>query len=151
MRKTPILLLSTLTVSLFSSTLKVSSVIGQGTVGFSENTDILLKSGFFYLTYDELVTCGISGSDPLTYSLKQNYPNPFNPVTTIKFSLPEEQFVKITVYNILGKEVSKLVNGKLNAGRHDVLFDGSNLTSGQYFYKISAGKFTKINKMLLIK
>ena len=81
----------------------------------------------------------------------QNYPNPFNPSTTIKFALPKSEFVKIRVYDMLGKEVATLVNEQLQAGYFEYTFNASNLSSGLYFYKIDAGYYTDIKKMVLIK
>ena len=88
---------------------------------------------------------------PDDFVLNQNYPNPFNPSTTISFELPSESFVSLKVYNVLGKEVATLVSEKLVAGRYDVTFNGSQLTSGVYFYRLQAGKYTKINKAMLLK
>ena len=88
---------------------------------------------------------------PDNFSLAQNYPNPFNPTTKIKFSLPENTSVKLRVFNILGKEVETLVNSRLNAGTYEVNFNASKLSSGVYFYKLEAGSFTDIKKMVLVK
>ncbi len=94
---------------------------------------------------------------PLKYTLEQNYPNPFNPTTSIRFSLPEAAKVKLVVYNIIGEKVAELVNGKMEAGIHSVIFDAAELTSGVYIYKIvtdySGGTRNNIKsmKMLLIK
>jgi len=85
------------------------------------------------------------------YKLNQNYPNPFNPVTTISYQIPNDGFVTLKVYNILGKEVASLVNGQKTSGRYNVQFDGSKLTSGIYFYKISAGDYSATKKLILIK
>jgi subtilisin family serine protease len=85
------------------------------------------------------------------YLLYDNYPNPFNPSTTIIFDLPEENYVEIKVYNIQGQIVANLVDNVFEAGRHTVQFDGDNLTSGVYFYKLTAGYFQDIKRMLLIK
>ncbi len=85
------------------------------------------------------------------YTLMQNYPNPFNPVTNISFTLPEKANVKLTVYNILGKEIATLINGNLSAGEHTVSFDASNLSSGVYFYRIQAGNFTSTRKMTYLR
>jgi hypothetical protein len=85
------------------------------------------------------------------YSLMQNYPNPFNPTTTIKFSIMKPEFVKLAVYDITGKEVSVLVSTQMTAGNYTVDFDASKLSSGIYFYKIFAGDFTGVKKMMLIK
>ncbi len=88
---------------------------------------------------------------PDKYNLSQNYPNPFNPTTRIRYSLPENAHVSLIVYDILGRQVAELVNGEAAAGTHEAVFDGSRLASGVYFYKLTAGKFTQINKMLLMK
>jgi photosystem II stability/assembly factor-like uncharacterized protein len=85
------------------------------------------------------------------YELAQNYPNPFNPFTTIRFSIPEESFVKLKIYNLLGQEVAALINGVEEAGEKVKVFDASGLPSGVYIYKITAGKFTDSKKMILIK
>ncbi len=88
---------------------------------------------------------------PNNFVVYQNYPNPFNPSTMIKFGLPEDAQVTVEVFNIVGEKISTLVNGNLKKGYHQVTFDASGLQSGVYFYKISAGKFSAVKKMLLIK
>ena len=88
---------------------------------------------------------------PQSYSLDQNYPNPFNPTTVIRYSLPENARVNLVVYDILGRQVAELVNGEVGAGYHQVEFNASRLASGIYFYRLTADKFTQINKMLLMK
>ncbi len=88
---------------------------------------------------------------PLVFSLSQNYPNPFNPTTNIKFSIPAAGEVRLAVYDITGKEVTALINSYLNAGAYTVDFNASHLSSGVYFYKITAGSFTETKKMVLIK
>ncbi len=93
----------------------------------------------------------ISGIVPEKFSLYQNYPNPFNPVTNIKFDLPKDEFVKITLFDILGREVSVLSNELKKAGTHELNFNASNLSSGTYFYRIEAGDFVDTKKMILIK
>jgi hypothetical protein len=85
------------------------------------------------------------------YKLSQNYPNPFNPTTKISFSLPKNSDVKLVVYDILGKEVTTLVNDHRTAGTHSVEFNASNLASGVYLYRIEAGDFRDVKKMMLIK
>lgn len=88
---------------------------------------------------------------PAKYSLSQNYPNPFNPSTTIRFSLPRAAQVKLTVYNALGQQVVELLNERKPAGEHTVTFDGRNLSSGVYYYRIDVGEFRKVRKMILLK
>ncbi|MGE5365164.1 MAG: T9SS type A sorting domain-containing protein [Bacteroidota bacterium] len=85
------------------------------------------------------------------FELAQNYPNPFNPSTKIKFSLPEKSAVSLRVFNSLGQEVSTLVNGEMEAGTHEASFNASGLPSGIYVCKISAGKYSAVRKMMMIK
>ncbi len=88
---------------------------------------------------------------PLQYSLEQNYPNPFNPSTTISYSIPEDGFVKLAVYNMLGEEVTTIVNTTQKAGKYDVNFNASKLSSGVYVYRIEAANFTSSKKLMLMK
>lgn len=88
---------------------------------------------------------------PRVFSLLQNYPNPFNPATEIKYALPKASVVKMVVYDLTGREVMTLVNETKQAGNYTVKFDGSNLASGVYFYKLTAGDFSDVRKMVLIK
>mgnify|MGYP002348093208 CR=1 FL=1 len=85
------------------------------------------------------------------FSLSQNYPNPFNPTTKIKIEIPKSSFVKLIVYDVLGKEVARLVNEKLNAGMYMYDWNASNYSSGIYFYRLTSGDFTELKKMVLIK
>lgn len=86
-----------------------------------------------------------------SYFDAKNYPNPFNPVTTINYTLKETSFVKLTVYDRLGREVKTLVDENQNAGTHTVEFNGSNLPSGIYFYRIKTNDKTEVHKMILAK
>ena len=88
---------------------------------------------------------------PDKYSLSQNYPNPFNPVTTIKFDIPKDNFVTLKIYDMLGREVATLVNNKLSGGTYSLNWNASQFTSGIYFYKIQAGEFTDVKRMILVK
>jgi len=88
---------------------------------------------------------------PKDFRLYNNYPNPFNPVTTIKFDIPKSSFVKIVIYNILGKEVSRPIEQRLEAGRYMLYFDASTLSSGTYFYSIEAAEFRDTKKMIVLK
>jgi hypothetical protein len=85
------------------------------------------------------------------FILNQNYPNPFNPTTKISFTIPTSQFVKLKVYDILGNELITLINDELQVGNYIIDFNGSDLSSGIYIYKLQAGNFSKSNKMLLLK
>jgi len=90
-------------------------------------------------------------NQPRGFKLLQNYPNPFNPSTTIKFEVPEQSFVTIKVYNILGQEVATLVNGVKKAGSYEDTFNASNLSSGIYFYRLKTRENTLTKKMILLK
>jgi len=86
-----------------------------------------------------------------TYSLSQNYPNPFNPSTRISYNVDEPGLVQLKVYNVLGVEVATLVNAQQNSGNYTVVFDAARLSSGVYFYSLSANNFTQTRKMILEK
>jgi len=88
---------------------------------------------------------------PTKFSLEQNYPNPFNPSTTIAYSIPKETQVSLKIYDVMGREVVEVVNGKQSAGDYNVEFDAASLASGTYFYKLTAGEFISVKKMVLLK
>jgi len=95
-----------------------------------------------YSAYDKIA--------PIEFSLSQNYPNPFNPSTLIKFQLPAQSFVFLKVYDVLGNEIATLVNEEKSVGTYEVEFSAVNLTSGIYFYRLSAGTFVETKKMILL-
>lgn len=104
--------------------------------------------------YEYFIMSGIAEIGvPEKFTVEQNYPNPFNPSTTIGFSIPQNAFVSLKVYNVSGKEIATLVNSQKTAGNYSVNFnaDTYNLSSGIYFYKISAGNYTEVKKLTLIK
>jgi len=93
---------------------------------------------------------------PATFVLNQNYPNPFNPTTQIQYGLPRQSNVKLTVHNVLGQEVARLVEGEQEAGFHEVQWNGRNengtpVASGVYLYRIQAGEFVRTSKMVFLK
>jgi hypothetical protein len=88
---------------------------------------------------------------PNKFILYNNYPNPFNPTTNISYSLPQTSFVTLKVFDLTGREVSTLVNEQKSAGKYEVEFNGGNLSSGIYFYRISSGNFSQTKKLVLIK
>jgi photosystem II stability/assembly factor-like uncharacterized protein len=144
---------------------------GWSTIGFKEGqgtssepeaysyTDRDLPSGKYLYRLKQVDFDGsykysktvIIETKPLDFSLAQNYPNPFNPVTTIKYQIPQKSLVTLKVYNVLGKEVSTLVNEVKPEGVYHVEFNGIDLPSGIYFCKIQAGTFTLVRKMILLK
>ncbi len=104
--------------------------------------------------YDTIPPIGIQNLNtgvPKVYNLEQNYPNPFNPVTKIKFDIPQFSDVKLTVYDLLGNEVAQLFNGKLEAGYYEADFNAASYASGVYFYRIDAGNFQSVKRMILVK
>jgi hypothetical protein len=97
---------------------------------------------------------GVEGNNnelPTVFKLYNNYPNPFNPSTSIKYDVPKNTFVKLTVYDVLGKFITNLVNQEMQPGRYEVVWDAKNYASGTYLYKIEAGDFTDVKKMTLVK
>jgi photosystem II stability/assembly factor-like uncharacterized protein len=114
----------------------------------------IAHGGYVYRMVDTVSPIGINnlGSEiPVVFSLAQNYPNPFNPVTAIKYTVPKQNLVKLVVYDLIGREVVILVNEVKQPGNYSVSFDASNLASGVYFYRMAAGDFTDVKKMVLIK
>jgi hypothetical protein len=102
----------------------------------------------------EPVTVALPGKGealPTVFALNQNYPNPFNPSTIISYDLPKASDVRISIFNVLGQEVTTLVNQDMQAGRHQVEWDASAHASGLYFYRISADNFTETKKMMMLK
>jgi hypothetical protein len=102
-------------------------------------------------TFDFSKTIEVDATKLVKFELSQNYPNPFNPTTTITYSVPQNTFVTLKIYNILGSEVAELVNGQVDAGVHKVNFNAYNLNSGVYFYTIKAGNFSETKKLTLMK
>ena len=92
-----------------------------------------------------------SGIIPESYLLFQNFPNPFNPVTTIRFGLPKESKVNLSIYNILGEKLESIILGQKPAGYHKVTRDASNFASGIYFYRLQAGDFVQTRKIVYLK
>ena len=113
---------------------------------FDPGANIVLK-----VASTVLVSVGDDYKIPVEFSLEQNYPNPFNPSTTIKFNLPEKEFVSLKIYDVMGKEVDVILDEEKPAGSHLIEFNASKLASGTYFYKLIAGSNTEVRKMLLIK
>jgi hypothetical protein len=96
---------------------------------------------------------GVEASNelPKHFVLEQNYPNPFNPTTVIRYQLPASAPVTLAVYDLLGREVRTLVNERMNAGVYEVAFDGSGLSSGVYFYRLSAGDFVQTKRLMILR
>ncbi len=88
---------------------------------------------------------------PNGYRLLQNYPNPFNPVTSIPFTIPKPEFVSLTIYDLLGKEIEILVSRQMNPGNYSVNWSGNNSPSGVYYYQLRAGEYRETKKLTLVK
>ncbi len=102
--------------------------------------------------YEDLITnIPVEEHLPQTITLEQNYPNPFNPSTKIKFSLPENEFVEISIFNSIGQLVEKLLSREIAAGNYEIQFTAGNISSGVYFYRLKAGDFISTKKMIVLK
>jgi len=152
-------------VTIFAGTGTAGTTDGSLTTAqFSSPSFVCVHNGDLYITDNGsqsvrkisniLATDIEDGSEknlPMRYSLEQNYPNPFNPSATIEYSIPVAGTVSLKVFNVLGKEITTLVNGEMNAGNYSVQFDASRLVSGIYFYQLRSGNFTETKRMLLLK
>ena len=122
--------------------------------GINENGNVFFGTSMGYIL-GSVTPTGIRNDHgtamPNKFSMKQNYPNPFNPVTSIEYSIPNDQLVQLNVYNLLGKEVITLVNNYQVAGNYKVEFNAATLTSGIYFYRLKAGNFIQTRKLILMK
>jgi mannose/cellobiose epimerase-like protein (N-acyl-D-glucosamine 2-epimerase family) len=109
--------------------------------------------GQFEVTYNTLITNIVADATVTVddFELSQNYPNPFNPVTTIRYKIPDQSFATLKVFDLLGREISTLVNEEKSAGNYEVKFNASSLPSGIYFYRLQSANFDKIKKMILMK
>ena len=132
---------------------RIVGTLGQPFIGVAGNPSTINNVGFWYLTARELATSveQIPSSVPKEFRLQQNYPNPFNPTTTIEFALPKKSTVTLKLFDILGREIATLVDAELESGVHKINFDGKDLASGIYFYRIHAEGFLKTKKPMLLK
>jgi hypothetical protein len=92
-----------------------------------------------------------AGELPSGFALLQNYPNPFNPSTTIRYGLPSRSHVTLAVFNTLGQQVATLLDGEVEAGFHEAVFDASGLASGVYLYRLTAGSYVETRKLVLVR
>ena len=124
------------------------AILGSDLVAGTEGAGVIWKRPLSEMIAFSNVSDRLLAFD---FKLEQNYPNPFNPTTNIKYSILKESFVTIKVYDILGKEITTLVNERKSAGNYSINFDGSNLPSGIYFYRMQAGSFVSTKKFVLLK
>ncbi len=136
------------------------NVNGTGAIALKQNSDgsvtvfvLATNNGIGAFTFNAQLTAVQSRSNgtPSSYVLSQNYPNPFNPTTQIDYSVPKSGLVTLKVYNVLGQEVATLFSGRLQAGRYTATFNASQYASGVYFYRLQAGNFSIVKKMVLVK
>ncbi len=124
-------------------------------VCFAGGNQVYVGGDLGYISLNSALTAiePLNNTIPSEFTLKQNYPNPFNPATTIEFSIPNSVsgVVKLIVYDITGRQVSELINSKLNAGNYKINFNASGISSGAYFYKLSSDNYSEIKKLVLIK
>ena len=135
-----------------SGTPKEYEVYAPGGSGVSNRIAFDVNERLYFI--DSLVSgiIQVNGNTPAEYLLEQNYPNPFNPVTSIKFKVQSLKYIELKVFDVNGREVATLVNEQLQPGGYEYRFDGTELSSGIYFYRLSAaGEFSDIKKMILVK
>jgi len=142
--------IKTTTTPVTSSTDKFNSIgfaINNSTTTAMKLYEIKVDRGVHYNGVEEKEAPQL----PKVFALKQNYPNPFNPTTNIRFDLPKNSDVSLVVYDLMGREVSQLVKGHLDAGYHTINFNAAKLPSGVYIYRLQAGDFVSTKKLMLLK
>jgi hypothetical protein len=102
-------------------------------------------------TTEDLTMLSVTVDAPKSYAVYQNYPNPFNPTTSISFDIPSRSVVSLKVFDLLGREVSTIVSGELQAGRYTRQWNATDISSGVYFYRLQAGTYSETKKLLLLK
>lgn len=138
---------------LYEATVTAPVVVGLDTITATvvSGTDTVLIFWTAIVTYTNPVSAGDISSSPMEFYLFQNYPQPFNPGTTIKYQIPKECYVTLKVFDILGNEVSTLVDEMQLAGNYEVQFSATSLSSGIYFYRLTAAEFSDVKKMTLLE
>lgn len=124
---------------------------GANTIQMYVNDKYGIGGGITLNVNVQSVTSVDDNSLPTEFTLQQNFPNPFNPTTTINYSIPEPAYVNLVVCDLLGREIKQLVGEYVGAGTYAVQFNASNLSSGTYLYRITAGKYQSVKKMVLLK
>ncbi len=142
--------------------IKINFVKGNGTTNILQNYNFVdvIKSGKYSYRLKQVDTDGkyfyseeleVNIGALTHYGLKEAYPNPFNPNTTIEYQLPQKEFVTLKVYDVLGKEIATLVNGEKEVGTHSATFNANQFSSGIYYYRLIAGNYSEMKKMVLLK
>ncbi len=131
----------------------IVGTLGQPAIGLMSTNDHTSLAGFWYTTFERATSIEQIEDEglPRGFRLDQNYPNPFNPMTTLQFAIPQRAHVTLRVFDLLGREVSTLVDKALGPGAYKVVFDAEDLPSGVYLYRLTAGAFTETKAMTLLK
>lgn len=139
-------------ITTLNANFTLNSTVGEAFVGKSSNAVNQNQIGFWYV-YQQTTITDVEDEEtiPTVFKLEQNYPNPFNPSTIIKFAVPERSNVIIKIYNITGEEVHTLVNEEKERGWYEIKFNSNGLASGIYLYRMQAGSYVNIKKMMLMK
>jgi hypothetical protein len=132
-------------------TVQQGSFLYDGGLITVPNVRIYSTANTLTVTYNTVGIEENNGENPIVYLLSQNYPNPFNPTTKITYKIQSAGFTRLVVYDIMGREVATLVNEKQSAGTYQVEFDGSGLSSGVYYFRLNAGNYISVKKMVLLK
>ena len=137
--------------------MELTSISGDWTVSSTDGVDTTQSGDVWNITLDASDVLSVDGEVlPTVFALHQNYPNPFNPVTTLRYDLPEDAMVSITIYDVMGRKVKSLVNTTQSAGYRSIQWNATNsfgepVSAGMYIYMIQAGQFTQTKKMELLK
>ena len=142
------------TVKSAGSDLKINATVGSTISGVSQSNGFMIRGNsnncYFLLSNSDINIPEVK-TVPVRYSLDQNYPNPFNPTTVIKYSIPNEGMVIISIYNMLGQKVSVLVNEKKSPGTYEATWDAGRFSSGVYIYYLTSGSYSNSKKLMLLK
>ncbi|MBE2226794.1 MAG: T9SS type A sorting domain-containing protein [Ignavibacteria bacterium] len=140
------------TTGCITLTFRTNSVFQDSITQMNNPADWTFTNPGSCIRLDYLTGTEGNGSEiPTVFKLYNNYPNPFNPSTSIKYDVPRNTFVNLSIYDILGRLVTNLVSQDMTAGRYDVTWDAKNYASGTYIYKLEAGDFSDVKKMILVK
>jgi|GEM_PF-3906379 len=133
--------------------IRLNMLVGKAVVGAAGSGSYLIRSSSFLNLRQQEKNEFISGEKdlPVSYALGQNYPNPFNPETRIRYSVPQEAYVSIAVYNMLGEKVQQLVDETRSQGTYTIQWDASGFTSGIYLYTMKSGSYSESKKLILLR